>query len=166
MMHPKGAPSLYRKASVGGGQWRRLPFFMSLIFILVSPVTSGLGELDRLRELVERDTVCALPGCPMKLDRFVPLLRRAMSRGFVSDIYGEYVLKGFTQGFDLGVQFEALRGQRVFRNYPAAFRLAPSAMTTGSFMTYLSSTSAVAIIPTMGFQKTVSSAPMPVAAAP
>ena len=108
MMQPRSALSPCRRR--GRGPWALffMPMFIFLCFI--SPVSSGFDELDRLRALVERDTVCALPGCPMKLDRFVPLLQRAMSRGYVWDTYGEYVLAGFTRGFDLGVSLEPLRG--------------------------------------------------------
>ena len=55
----------------------------------------------------------------MKLDVFVPLLRRAQSRGYVMDRDANYVLNGFTHGFDLGVRRELLHGTRVFSNYPA-----------------------------------------------
>ena len=56
----------------------------------------------------------------MKLDVFIPLLKRAQSRGYVKDWDADYVLEGFTSGFDLGVQRDLLHGTRVFSNYPAA----------------------------------------------
>ena len=43
-----------------------------------------------------------------------------MSRGYVADSPGNYVLNGFIFGFDLGVQRFALHGARVFSNYPSA----------------------------------------------
>ena len=80
----------------------------------------GIEQLAELEALVKRDTVCALPGCPMDLRRFEPLVRRAMSRGYVTDWMGKYVLNGFIYGFDLGVRREMLHGTRVFSNYPTA----------------------------------------------
>jgi len=54
------------------------------------PVTMhpGLEGLRKLRGLVERENACALPGCTFKFDTFVPILQRAMSRGYVEDRYG------------------------------------------------------------------------------
>ena len=78
-------------------------------------------ELLGLRTLVETENACALPGCTIKYDSFVPILRRAMSRGYVKDHHGFYVLNGLRNGFDVGGCREALRGRRVFRNYKSAY---------------------------------------------
>ena len=82
-------------------------------------VPDGCATLAMLEETVAKGSVCDLPGCPMKLDVFIPLLKRAQSRGYVMDRDADYVLNGFTQGFDLGVRRELLFGTRVFSNYPA-----------------------------------------------
>lgn len=83
-----------------------------------------LHELLALRERVENENACVLPGCSIKPDVFVPLIRRAMSRGYVRDEHGEHVIRGLRHGFTLGVdraQFERA-GKRVFRNYPSAYQ--------------------------------------------
>ena len=80
----------------------------------------SLDEVLRLRELVETENACALPGCSIVFDRFIPILRRAMSRGYVKDCYGEYVENGLRHGFDLGVAPGSLKGKRRFRNYSSS----------------------------------------------
>ena len=80
-----------------------------------------LDELVKLRTLVEEESACALPGCHIKYDRFVPILLRAMSRGYVKDCYGNFVLHGLRHGFDIGAQRELLKGKRVFKNYSSAY---------------------------------------------
>ena len=75
--------------------------------------------------LVESSGVCSLPGCSIPMDRFMPVLLRAMSRGYVKDSVGKYMLDGLTNGFTLGVSRAALvghMGRRYFRNYPPAFK--------------------------------------------
>ena len=81
----------------------------------------GLDELTRLRNLVHEENACALPGCNIKYDRFVSILQRAMSRGYVYDSYGNFVLHGLRYGFDIGAQRDQLKGRRVFKNYPPAY---------------------------------------------
>ena len=61
-------------------------------------VPDGCATLAMLEETVAKGSVCDLPGCPMKLDVFVPLLKRAQSRGYVMDRDADYVLNGFTRG--------------------------------------------------------------------
>ena len=80
-----------------------------------------LDELHRLRSLVERENACSLPGCTIDFVRFSTVLRRAMSRGYVKDVYGEFVLEGLSKGFTLGVSMASLKGRRVFKNYPATY---------------------------------------------
>ena len=108
--------SLYR---VGG----KRSAYTLVLFCLLAPtpcLSTPLEELRSLRDLVLSKGVSSLPGCPMQLDRFIPICRRAMSRGYVQDRFGEYVINGFIHGFDLGVVRESLYGRRVFRNYPTA----------------------------------------------
>ena len=78
-------------------------------------------ELLALRALVETENACTLPGCTIQYDRFVTILRRAMSRGYVKDHHGFYVLNGLHNGFEVGAQRDALRGRRAFRNYKSAY---------------------------------------------
>ena len=46
-----------------------------------------------------------------------------MSRGYVKDCFGNYVIDGLKNGFDLGVDKKSFErsGRRVFRNYPTAY---------------------------------------------
>ena len=44
-----------------------------------------------------------------------------MSRGYVKDHHGLYVLNGLRYGFDLGVSCGSLRGRRRFKNYKSAY---------------------------------------------
>jgi hypothetical protein len=68
----------------------------------------GLRKLCELRAIVESSNACALP---VKYDSFVPILQRAMSRGYV------YVLNGLRYGFDVGFQLGKLKGVIAFKNY-------------------------------------------------
>ena len=43
----------------------------------------AMDEVSRLKRLVETENACALPGCTIVYERFVPALQRAMSRGYV-----------------------------------------------------------------------------------
>lgn len=98
-----------------------------------SPSSSGVGwqqhavfsDVLEAANLVESSGVCSLPGCSIPHDRFMPVLLRAMSRGYVKDSVGKYVMEGFTSGFTLGVSRSAVAGvmgRRYFRNYPPAFK--------------------------------------------
>ena len=80
-----------------------------------------MEEVKRLTRLVETENACALPGCTIVFDRFIPILRRAMSRGYVKDHHGKYVEDGLRYGFTLGADRGALKGKRKFRNYPTAY---------------------------------------------
>ena len=61
-----------------------------------------------------------MPGVSIKYDLLVPLVRRAVDRGFVSERHGEFVLRGLWFGFDLGIDVTKLKGRRWFRNYASA----------------------------------------------
>jgi hypothetical protein len=83
----------------------------------------GASEtLASLRSSVESANACTLPGCSIKFDSFLPVLRRAQSRGYVKDHEAEYVATGLMQGFTLGVDIKAMQklGKRAFRNYPSS----------------------------------------------
>ena len=75
------------------------------------------------RAIVEKFGACSLPGCTIKYDTFMAVLRRAQSRGYVKDHEGDYVAEGLLHGFKLGVNFEVLRrnGRRIHRNYKSAY---------------------------------------------
>ncbi len=86
----------------------------------------GMGAVKdyySTRAIVEMFGACSLPGCTIKYDGFMAVLRRAQSRGYVKDHEGDYVAEGLRHGFKLGVNFEALRrnGRRIHRNYMSAY---------------------------------------------
>ena len=92
-----------------------------------------LDEVLRLEQLVATEGACALPGCTIKYDSFVRILRRAMSRGYVRDHFGNYIAHGLWHGFDLGFVQGSLPGIRAFRNYKSSLehREETSAMIYG-----------------------------------
>ena len=97
---------------------------------MVGGVSKGLWEnrpefheVLKFTNLVESRSACALPGCSIKEESFVPCLKRAMSRGYVKDSVGEYMLDGLKNGFTLGVAQATVvgsMGRRYFKNYPTA----------------------------------------------
>ena len=62
----------------------------------------------------------ALPGVTIAYDVFLPVLYRAVSRGFVSPLHAHYVHQGLRWGFDLGFSPSKLPGRRFFENYASA----------------------------------------------
>ena len=81
----------------------------------------NFDELRRLEALVYEGNACMLPGCSIKYDNFMPIMWRAVSRGYVKDYHARFVADGLRNGFSLGVQRDLLKGHRVFRNYPSAY---------------------------------------------
>ena len=112
--------------AVGSGRhrvWHGV-FMLMLLCTLPGPCSASgdaMDEVRRLTALVETENACALPGCTIVYDRFVPVLQRAMSRGYVQDIFGNYVLQGLRYGFNLGVALGVLHGRRKFKNYKTAY---------------------------------------------
>ena len=62
----------------------------------------------------------ALPGVSIAYELFIPILYRAVSRGFVSQIHAYFVHQGLRWGFDLGFSPDKLPGRRFFENYKSA----------------------------------------------
>ena len=81
----------------------------------------AIDELKALQDLVSEKNACALPGCTIKFDPFMVCLRRAQSRGYVKDAHADFVADGLKNGFSIGLQRGALRGRRIFNNYPSAY---------------------------------------------
>ena len=79
-------------------------------------------DLTALREKVESENACTLPGCTIKYDSFLSVMWRAVSRGYVMDHHAAFVADGLRNGFGLGLRREQLSGvgRREFKNYPAA----------------------------------------------
>ena len=65
---------------------------------------------------------CSLPGCTLIFDRIVPVLQRAVIRGFVSLPHAQHTFRSLRFGYTGGAQQALLErsGQRPFRNYPSA----------------------------------------------
>ena len=85
-------------------------------------LSSGFSELARLRSVVECENACALPGCSVVYDRFLAVMWRAVSRGYVHDVHARFVQRALTYGFDLGFDPARLarRGRIVYRPYASA----------------------------------------------
>ena len=88
--------------------------------------SGALDELWALETLVQEKNACALPGCTIKYDTFMPCLRRAVSRGYVKDVHAAFVEDGLRYGFSIGIERGALKGKRVFKNYPSALAASDS----------------------------------------
>lgn len=101
--------------------------------LCVAPVSCGnmlrlrgggaVDEFNKLKSVVETFGACALPGCTIKYNSFMTVLRRAQSRGYVKDHEADYVADGLQNGFTLGADLGVLRrnGRRVFKNYKSAY---------------------------------------------
>ena len=63
---------------------------------------------------------CTLPGVSIAYELFMPIMMRAVARGYVRQEHADFVANGLRFGFDLGVDVSKLRGRRLFRNYPTA----------------------------------------------
>ena len=81
-----------------------------------------------LASKVESDGACSLPGCSFDFNVFVPIMQRAVIRGFVPLESAKFVARGLWHGFLCGVDVSKMRGRRVFRNYPSAYE-APAKVT-------------------------------------
>jgi hypothetical protein len=86
---------------------------------------SAFGKVWELTRLVEGSNACALDGCTIKYDAFMPIMWRAVQRGFVEHDHAVFVAEGLRNGFTAGVQRHLLRGQRVFKNYKSAVEAMP-----------------------------------------
>ena len=82
--------------------------------------TSGLGEMSRLRRLVEEEGACSLPGVMLRPQSFVPTMWEAVARGFVSHEHASFIADGLLHGFTAGIDVSLLKGHRWFRNYESA----------------------------------------------
>ena len=82
----------------------------------------GFASLASLAQIVHTQNACALPGCSVIFERFIPVMRRAVSRGYVHTLHADFVEHGLTHGFDLGFSPDRLarRGRRIHRPYASA----------------------------------------------
>ena len=61
-----------------------------------------------------------MPGVSIVYDRFMTVMWRAVSRGFVTHANAEFVAGGLWHGFDCGLDVNLLKGRRRFKNYKSA----------------------------------------------
>ena len=81
----------------------------------------GLAAVAELRARVFATNACdAIPGCPIKIDKFLPRMWSAVAKGFIPRAEGEQLQEGLLRGFKLGVDPSLMAGHRWFKNYPSA----------------------------------------------
>ena len=73
-----------------------------------------------MHHLVVSTEAYALPGVSIAYDIFLPILYRAVARGFVSQVQAHFIHQGLRWGFDLGFSPDKLPGKRYFKNYKSA----------------------------------------------
>ena len=82
---------------------------------------AGLAAVAELRARVFSTSACdAIPGCPIKIDKFLPRMWSAVAKGFIPQAEGEQLQEGLLRGFKLGVDPSLMAGHRWFSNYPSA----------------------------------------------
>ena len=82
--------------------------------------SSPFDFVARLQQQVREKGACSLPGVSIDYDRFMVVMWRAVSLGWVSHSNAEFVSHGLWHGFDCGLDVNLLRGRRRFRNYKSA----------------------------------------------
>ena len=84
----------------------------------------SFARLASLAEQVRVAGACSLPGCSFDYSVFMPIMQRAVIRGFVPLASAQFVAEGLRYGFKCGVDASQMRGKRVYRNYPTAYAAA------------------------------------------
>ena len=72
-------------------------------------------------QIVRERGACALPGVSIDFALFMPIMMRAVARGYLSADKAAFVERGLTMGFDLGIDVGKVLGKRRYRNYPTAY---------------------------------------------
>ena len=96
--------------------------------VQINPLASDVSPFDcvsRLQEQVKQMGACSLPGVSIVYDRFMPMLWRAVARGFVKLEHAQFVAAGLWHGFDCGIDVSLLQGKRRFLNYKSALEARP-----------------------------------------
>ena len=83
-------------------------------------MNEAFEALAELEALVQREGACELPGVSIDYSLFMPVMMRAVARGYVRQEHADFVADGLRWGFDLGVDVTKMRGKRIFKNYPTA----------------------------------------------
>ena len=90
---------------------------------LLTDDKTGHASFDVVRRLqaqVREFGACSLPGVSIDYLRFMPIMWKAVSRGFVSHENAAFVSCGLWHGFDCGLDVSLLKGRRRYRNYKSA----------------------------------------------
>ena len=82
--------------------------------------SSPFDFVAQLQQQVRDSGACSLPGVSIDYNRFMTIMWRAVSLGWVSHSNAEFVSNGLWHGFDCGLNIALLRGKRRFRNYKSA----------------------------------------------
>ena len=82
--------------------------------------SSPFRFLAQLQEQVREKGACSLPGVSIDYDRFMTIMWRAVSVGWVTHSNAEFVSHGLWHGFDCGLDVSLLKGRRRFKNYKSA----------------------------------------------
>ena len=96
-----------------------------------SRLVEAARRLHALAEQVKTEGACSLPGVSLDYTRLRPLIQRAMAKGFVTKLHGDFVLRGLWFGFDLGIDVSKIKGRRWFRNYSSAEEARPQCGKVG-----------------------------------
>ena len=83
---------------------------------------AALQPIFDLSDKVITNNACALPGCSIDYDNFIPAMWRAVASGHVAHEHADFVADGLRWGFKAGINTEVLigNGHRWFKNYPTA----------------------------------------------
>ena len=79
----------------------------------------GFGVLHSLRVCVERENACTLPGVPIVYEKFIPVMWKAVAKGFVKHEHAVFVQDGLRNGFKAGVDVAKLKHPLVARAHAA-----------------------------------------------
>ena len=93
-------------------------------------MAGSFDMLERLRQQVESQGACSLPGCSFDFSVFMPILQRAVIRGYVPLESAKFVADGLRWGFRCGVDVTRMKGKRIFRNYRSAYEGAAKTLAT------------------------------------
>ena len=84
-------------------------------------LAQSFEKLEALAQQVQQAGACSLPGCSFCFEVFIPIMLRAVQRGFVTQESAAFVRDGLRFGFLCGVDVDKMKGKRKFTNYPTAF---------------------------------------------
>jgi hypothetical protein len=81
---------------------------------------SAFEHVLQLQRQVQELGACSLPGVSIVYEKFMPIMWRAVSLGFVKMEDAKFVAAGLWHGFDCGLDLRLLHGKRRYKNYSSA----------------------------------------------